>query len=208
MNARKIGSVLFSVTVLAALAAAATAAEEKAGVYPVDQGRVVAAAPAGPSLIVKVFSTENTDFGTGEDESKEKKHAVAEQMKSTAPPAMSQSLVTQLQESKAFASVAAFEEGKVPEGALVLEGEFTMLNPGSRGKRYWVGFGAGKSKICVKGRVVDAAGKELVTFNHCRVGVMGWFGGRAEGMMFTDVAATAEKVSAFLTGWSKGEYRP
>ena len=111
--------------------------------------------------------------------------------------------VARLKERAVFPSVAVLEEGaELPAGALLVEGDFTKLNPGSRGKRYWVGMGAGKSKICIAGRVVSAAGDVLATFEHCRSGTMGWFGGRAEGMMATDVHQTAFHLADFMAAWA------
>jgi len=192
----------------AGLAAAETDNDASSRPYPVDKGAILAAPVAEAGLVVKMFSTRNTDFGTGEKEGKEKAHLVAEQMEATAPTALAQSIVNRLREGGAFASVSLHDGGEVPPGAMTLEGEFTVLNPGSRGKRFWIGMGAGRSRICVTGRVADPAGRPLLTFDHCRSGNLGWFGGRAEGMMFTDVAGTAEKVSEFLEGWAQGAYRP
>lgn len=176
--------------------------------YPVDSGRVLAPALEGAPLVIRRFSTEHTSFGTAEKTGKTKAQDVARQMESTAPPALAQSLVDQLRKEKVFPSVALLDDDEpLPEGSMVLEGEFTELNPGSRGKRFWVGLGAGRSKVCIRGRVLGPDREELLTFDHCRSGTMGWFGGRAEGMMFTDVAGAAEKVSEFLAGWSRGAYR-
>jgi len=176
--------------------------------YPVDRGQVLAAPLSGAKLVIKQFSTENADFGTAKKKAKKKAQDVAEQMEATAPPALAQSIVNHLEDENVFESVSLYRDGEDLEDAMVLEGEFTVLNPGSRGKRYWVGMGAGRSRICVNGHVAGPGCETLLTFDHCRSGAMGWFGGRAEGMMFTDVAGTAEKITAFLEGWGAGRHEP
>ena len=89
---------------------------------------------------------------------------------------------------------------------MLLEGEFTVLNPGNRNKRYWVGMGAGKSKVCVAGRVVTAGGEVLGRFSDCRSGsgMMAFTGGRSEGMMSNDVFRCAVNIADFLGAWATG----
>ena len=172
-----------------------------------DHGKVLAPAPAGqPRIVVHPFSTANTDFGTGEKENKPKYQEVARQMEATAPIALAQSLVNHLESRKVLGGAELAGAGEGPAGALHLRGEFTVLNPGSRGKRFWVGMGSGRSRVCVKGELVDAEGHQLLTFEHCRAGTGNWsfVGGRSEGMMFDDLAGTAEKVTGFLEAWSRG----
>ncbi len=176
----------------------------------IDASKVLAPPPTGqPRIVVQQFSTTNTDFGTGEKDDKPKAQETARQMQASAPIALAQSLVNQLESRKVLGGALLGGDGDAPEGALQLRGEFTVLNPGSRGKRFWVGMGAGRSRVCVKGELVDAEGQQLLTFEHCRSGTGAWsfVGGRAEGMMINDLAGTAEKVSAFLDIWSRGGAR-
>jgi hypothetical protein len=181
-----------------------------------DQGRSVAGAtdkswvhaprPAGElHVVVKTFGTDNADRGTGE-KGRERAAEIAETMEAGAPSMLLASLTTRLRDNGAFVSVTSEGSGTAPEGALVVEGEFTVINPGSRAKRYFVGMGAGKAKICVKGRIATADGQTLASFDHCRVGTGGWYGGRSEGMMAVDVSQTGLKVAEFLTDWARGRY--
>jgi hypothetical protein len=64
-------------------------------------------------------------------------------------------------------------EGAAPQGTLLIEGKFVTIDPGSRAKRYFAGFGAGKSVVKVAGQVKDSAGRTLATFEQQRVGTMG-----------------------------------
>ena len=124
----------------------------------------------------------------------------------SAPIALAQSLINQIESRKVLGGAELAGEGAGPDGALHLRGEFTVLNPGSRGKRFWVGMGAGRSRVCVKGELVDGEGRPLFTFEHCRSGTGSWsfVGGRSEGLMISDLSGTAEKLSAFLESWSHG----
>jgi hypothetical protein len=64
--------------------------------------------------------------------------------------------------------------GDAKDKAVVLEGNFTEFNGGNRALRFWVGFGAGKTYLKVKGRLVDAvSGKELASFEDQETGYKG-----------------------------------
>ena len=160
---------------------------------------------AGPVLI-QWFSTERTDFGTGKSAKKKKKHNIAMEMKMEAPVVLASTLISRLGAKELFPEVAEYREGGVPENAIIVEGEFTKLNPGSRGKRYWVGMGAGKSKVCVEGRVVTAQGAVLMTFAHCRSQAIGTYGGGAKKQMLNDVIKTAVRLVEFIENWAQGQY--
>ncbi len=68
----------------------------------------------------------------------------------------------------------------VPEetDVILLETDVLLVNPGSRGLRYTVGFGAGAAQLELVGRLVDGeTGEILVTFRHKTYGMGGSFGG-------------------------------
>ena len=68
-------------------------------------------------------------------------------------------LVRRLRESGLFTRIVNANETDYTPGAektLMLEGEITRLAPGSRALRYFVGFGAGRSKAQAETRFVDA----------------------------------------------------
>lgn len=59
-------------------------------------------------------------------------------------------------------------------GVLVLDGEFLELSTGSRAKRFWIGFGAGRSKCKVTMRATDSAsGSRVFSVTHARLSAEG-----------------------------------
>jgi hypothetical protein len=197
-NRRKLVAVL-----LVALGGAGAALAKEA--VKVDTYQVFAANDSSASvLLVKPFTLDNTDFGKMK---KKRQQEVVDNMSQIAPLAFKQVLIQKLSEMGGFSKVAEYEDGEVPESALVVEGEFTVLNPGSRGKRFWVGMGAGKSKTCVSGHVVTVAGEQRVTFEDCRSGTGMWSfaGGRTEGMMSNDIYLSAINLAEFIGAWVQGE---
>lgn len=189
--------------VIAGMLLLATGGATLADEVKLDSYRVLADLPADSQILVKTFGTDNTDFGKLK---KERQKETAENMKAVAPVSLQQSLIQDLTNAGTFAGVAAHEEGELPANAVLVEGEFTTLNPGNRNKRYFVGAGAGKSKVCVEGRVINAAGELLGEFADCRsgTGMMAFTGGRAEGMMSNDVYRCAVNIGGFLSTWAGG----
>ncbi len=169
-----------------------------------DSYRVLSDLPTESTLLVKAFSTDHTEFGKLK---KERQRETAENMKSVAPLSLQQSIVQRLTTEGPFSQVAAFAEGELAASAVLVEGEFTLLDPGNRNKRYWVGLGAGKSKVCIEGRVVRGDGELLATFADCRSGsgMMAFTGGRSEGMMSNDVFKCAVNIADFLSAWATGQ---
>jgi hypothetical protein len=114
--------------------------------------------------------------------------------------------VSTLDKSRAFKSVRALKaEDAVPEGTLVVQGSFATLDPGSRAKRYFAGFGAGKSSVKVIGTIKDSTGRTLATFEQRRVGTMGMGGGDSLGKLMTDAGNIGEDIGKFLAKWARGE---
>lgn len=93
----------------------------------------------------------------------------------------------------------------MPQGALVVEGTFDTIDPGSRAKRYFVGFGAGKSSVKVSGTLKDASGKTLASFVQRRVGAMGMGGGDSLEKLTSDARSIGEDIGKFLAKWARGE---
>jgi Domain of unknown function (DUF4410) len=93
----------------------------------------------------------------------------------------------------------------VPEGALLIEGKFLTIDPGSRAKRYFAGFGAGKSSVKVVGSVKDATGRTLATFEQRRIGTMGMGGGDSLGKLMSDSRSIGEDIGKFPAKWARGE---
>ena len=105
-----------------------------------------------------------------------------------------------------FKEVRVLKEGEsVPDGAVVVEGSFVTLDPGSRTKRYFAGFGAGKSSVKVVGTVKDSTGRPLAKFEQRRIGAMGLGGGDSLGKLMSDSKSIGEDIAKFLARWGRGE---
>lgn len=165
----------------------------------------VAKIEGGVPVVIRAFSTDHTDFGTGKEGGKEKRVRAAEVMKKAAPDLMAQEMKSELDASHAFGEVTIQDgPGEVPAGALVVEGQFDMINPGSRAKRYWVGFGAGRTGVEVSGKVTDASGKTLATFKQWRHSGIGIGGGGYEKFLSDDSQDVGKDVGKFLVTWARG----
>jgi hypothetical protein len=163
----------------------------------------IAAESKESSILISKFSVEKTNFGKLK---KEKQKETAAMMRRAAPSAFMESLKTRLDESGVFGEIGEYDDGEVAEGTVLLEGEFTILNPGNRASRYWSSGAAGKSQICLVGRVLNADGVEMVTFEDCRKGVGFWsVGGSSSGLMMEDLDHSAEALTKVLTAWVRGE---
>ena len=178
----------------------AIAAEIKLDSYRVNQSQ----ASADAKVLVRAFDSTEADLGK---QKKERQKETAKNMQTMAPIAFRAALVQRLSEAGGFAEVLALDEGEIPANSLVVEGRFTVLNPGNRAKRYWGGFGAGKAKVCIEGRVLNPEGEELATFADCRsgTGMLSFAGGKAEGMMSNDVYKAAFNSAEFLSLWAKDQ---
>ena len=111
----------------------------------------------------------------------------------------------ELKDQGGFSDVRVDDGSPIPDGAIVVEGSFTQLDPGSKAKRYWVGFGAGKSGTEVEGTVKDAAGNLLAKFRQKRIAAIGVFGGDYVKKMTSDCESIGEDVAEFLSAWAKGK---
>lgn len=189
-------------------------------VFPVaaSEGRPIARSPLDHATVyqdsiskhvpvrIRMFSTEDADLGTGAKKNKPKYQQIAEDMKASAPELLVRGLTENLKE-QGFADVNQMDGTQpVPDESLIIEGEFTVLNPGSQSKRYWAGFGAGKSRVCTTGRVVNATGDLLLEFDHCRNQAMGMCGGESERQMAKDSQATGAHLAEFMSKWAEGAY--
>src|SRR3977135_2183769 len=105
----------------------------------------------------------------------------------------------------ALREVPVLGGGAAPAGALVVEGKFKEMDPGSRAKRYFVGYGAGKSGVLVEGTITKSAGTLPPTFNQRRVGVMGVAGGDSMEKLRSDTKAIGEDIAKLLNAWGNGK---
>ena len=103
-------------------------------------------------MVIKPFDASAADLGTGGKDGKDARQQEAKTMQNEGPRVLAERFVATLEKSGPFKSVRALEADEaVPDGALVVEGKFVTLDPGSRAKRYFAGFGAGKSSVKVAG---------------------------------------------------------
>lgn len=81
---------------------------------------------------------------------------------------------------------------------LIVRGKVTLLEPGSRAKRMWVGYGAGASRAAITGEIVDGqSGEVLARFTQERRSGFDHFAGYEE-IMVRNVIAIGEDVGNLL----------
>ena len=154
--------------------------------------------PAATLVVMRPFSATDEDVKGDSEETKK--------MKVDAPGMLANRFALKLKELGPFTDISALAaDAAVPAGALIVEGKFTEIDPGSRAKRYFVGFGAGKSGVTVQGSVKGADGNLLATFEQRRVGVMGVAGGNSMDKLTSDTNDIGEDIAKFLSAWAKGK---
>lgn len=156
-------------------------------------------------VVIKPFDASGANLGTGGKEGKETRQQEAQTMQSEGPRVLAEKFVATLQGGPFKGAQALKADEAVPAGAIVVEGKFLRIDPGSRAKRYFAGFGAGKSSVEVAGVVKDGTGKTLATFEQRRIGAMGMGGGDSLGKLMSDSRSIGEDIAKFLAKWGKGE---
>ena len=162
----------------------------------------VAGPPGAAGLIVRRFPSDKADLGTAKEKDNEKRTDAVKMMQNEGPRILAESILKTLGEGKPYTSVKESEEA-APAGALVVEGRFTTIDPGSRAKRYW-GFGAGQSGIAVEGVVLSADGKVLAEFKHRRSSGIGLGGGDYVKFLTDDTRDVGHDIAVFLQRWASG----
>ena len=156
--------------------------------------------PTSGRVVIRLFSATDADIVEGDKKDETKT------MQADGPRMLADHFVSKLKQLKSFADVSAIDlAAPAPSDALVVEGKFTELDPGSRAKRYFAGFGAGKSAVTIVGSVKSPDGKLLATFQHRRIGVMGAMGGDSLGKLASDTKDLGEDVAKFLDAWATGK---
>ena len=102
-----------------------------------------------------------------------------------------------------LAKLFAQEVPEIYDG--IIEIKAVARDPGSRAKRYFAGFGAGKSSVAVSGTVKDATGRTVATFAQRRIGAMGVYGGDSLGKLMSDTRSIGEDIGEFLSKWARGD---
>jgi len=119
-------------------------------------------------IIINDLKTDGAEYSNVDDEERPKIDAMKPLLVNT----VSESLDMELKTRKLFKAILRNTE---PKGnAVIFEGAFTEFNAGSRATRFFVGFGAGKTYLKVKCRLIDAAtGKVLAVFEDRETGFKG-----------------------------------
>jgi hypothetical protein len=162
--------------------------------------------PADPAtrVVITRFSMEGVDLGTGAEDGKAERQEDAKTIVQDGPKFLAERFVATLKEQGPYTSVA-FEESAAPASrGLTVEGKFTKVDPGSRAKRYFVGFGAGKSTVAVEGAVKGPDGGLIATFTQQRHGVMGMGGGDSRDKLLSDSKEIGADIAKFVSTWAKG----
>lgn len=146
------------------------------------------------NIVIKDFTTDGAEYSRVDDEEKTKIDAMKPLLVST----IAESLAMQLKERKLFKQVARNQD--LPGKTVVLEGAITEFNAGSRALKFFVGFGAGKAYLKVKGRLIDGqTGKELATFEDRETGYRGAMGMESYEDLFPHQAKSlGENIANFI----------
>lgn len=153
--------------------------------------------PSTKTVVMRPFSATEADITEGEKKDETKK------MLPLAPGILADEFVAKLKPMGPFTDVAVQTDAAAPADAIVVEGVFREMDPGSRAKRAFVGYGAGKSGVMVEGTVKSSDGTVLATFQQRRVGVMG--GGDSMDKLRADTKAIGEDIAKFLNAWANGK---
>jgi uncharacterized protein DUF4410 len=104
---------------------------------------------------------------------------------------------------KELTKIPVVEEGtSVDAGVLIVRGKITVMDPGSRSKRMWVGYGAGAARTAIEGEIVDAqTGEVFVRFTQERRSGIDRFGKGSsyEEIMKRNLSAVGRDVAHLLS---------
>ncbi len=133
---------------------------------------------------------------------------------SSLPTFYQSELVRRLRESGLFDKVVNLSETSFQPGAeraLKLEGTITNLSGGSRALRFWIGFGAGRSKAQAETRFVDSqSGQVVLVTADRRVAAISEalsldYGGDSEDLLKQSFDNMARDLTRFLSRLARGE---
>ena len=156
-------------------------------------------------IVVRLFDASGADLGTGAEGGKKKRVEAAKLMQKEAPEVVAGELVKRVKKLGPFKDAQIDSGDPLPENSVVVEGRFTILDPGSRAKRFWAGFGAGKGVMEMEGEIKNASGEVLAEFRQKRLTVIGAFGGSYQRKMHADSERFGEDIAEFLHAWATGK---
>lgn len=124
--------------------------------------------PKYDTLVIKDFTADGVEYSNVNDEEK----AEIDKMLPVLKANIALTLEAELKANKVFKAIVKNDAPR--DKAVILEGQFSEFNAGSRALKFFVGFGAGKAYIKFKGRLLDAeSGKELALFEDRETGYRG-----------------------------------
>jgi Domain of unknown function (DUF4410)/PEGA domain len=113
---------------------------------------------------------------------------------------MTEELIGSLQRELPAAKVVASDDVPTETEGLILEARFSKLIPGSRAKRFWLSFGAGKSVTEVTGEVRErTTGRVVARFTHARLSWCCGFG-KNDHEIRTNLVNAANDIAAVVAG--------
>lgn len=152
-------TVLVSLVLMFSLSYAQERTLSKPGVL--DSEEILTGQPLSKykTVMIRDFSFEGTRYDRFNKEEMERFSS----LRSSLISLLSEEFVRKLKAENLFEKVQ--RGGEPAQDAIILEGQFIKIDAGNRALKFWVGFGAGKSTVEVKGRLIEAAtGKELALF--------------------------------------------
>ena len=202
--------VVLSLGLTGCIGAMQTTAHEPVGVSgltPTQEDRDAGVVGISSGFDLKTYQLIAIDrFAVADPEVKDEED---KKLATTMPVLLQSELVRQLRATGLFGKVVNLSETEFKPGserALRLEGTITRLAPGSRALRYWVGFGAGRSKAQAEMRFVDAqSGQVVMVTADRRVAAYGVFGGDSEDHLKESFGDMARDLAKFLARLAKGE---
>jgi hypothetical protein len=113
---------------------------------------------------------------------------------------MTEELIGAVQRELPAAKVRALDAAPAQPDELLLDARFSKLVPGSRAKRFWLGFGAGKSVTEVSGEVRErTSGRLVARFTHARLSWCCGFGSNDHEIR-TNLVNAANDIAAVVAG--------
>ena len=151
-------------------------------------------------VLIQPFTSDGAKLGTGAAGGDQEEQDESRLMQKEGPALLVEALSQELRARNTFVPVKDDEPYD-----LVVSGRFVELNPGSRVKRYFVGFGAGKAAVGVAGEVKDSTGRTVANFRQRRIAVGGWGGGDSVKKMRDDSRSIGKDLANFLHAWAAGK---
>jgi hypothetical protein len=109
---------------------------------------------------------------------------------------VAEAIVAELRKKGLNAQAAA--RGSSRTGQLIVDGEITKIDGGSRAKRYLVSFGAGAARFAVIGKVARPNGDPVGEFADERWSGVGMFGGDAGELLLRSLGEIGSDVAEMV----------